>query len=302
MPIPDYQSFFVPVLRLVADGGEHPMAGLRDAVAAGMKLTEEDLEERIPSGTQTVFSNRLAWACVYLAKAGALERVRRGVFRITQRGRELLAPGEDRITVRHLARYPEFVAFQRGSRSDSTEEREALPARSETPEEQLEAVHSLMRAVLANEVLDAVKRSSAAFFEKLVVDLLVAMGYGGSIEEAGKVVGRPGDEGIDGVIKEDKLGLDVVYVQAKKWTGVVGRKEVQAFAGSLEGARAKKGVFLTTSAFSKEAVEYVRRIEKRIVLIDGEQLAGLMIEHDVGVKVTRTYKVKKLDSDYLDEG
>ena len=276
------------------------MLELRDRIASDLSLTPEDISQKLPSGVQTVFANRIAWSTVYLAKAGALERVKRGVFRITERGKELLALNLPKLTIQNLAKYPEFVAFRRGSQSAGDEDQEIEPEKTQTPEEQLASAYKVLRDSLANDVLEAVKKAPPAFFEELVVDLLVAMGYGGSVEDAGRAVGKSGDGGIDGMIKEDKLGLDVVYVQAKRWTNSVGRPVVQAFAGSLEGVRARKGVLITTSYFSQDALDYVQKIEKRIVLVDGNQLADLMIDHDIGVNVFQTYKVKRLDSDYFE--
>jgi restriction system protein len=255
------------------------MAELRERISAELKLTPEDLAQKLPSGVQTVFANRVAWSAVYLTKAGALERMRRGVFRITEKGRGLLALNAPKLTVRNLYKYPEFVAFHKGSQSRADDGDLAKPDKAdiadktETPEERLDNAYQVLRSALAAEVLEAVNRASPAFFEELVIDLLVAMGYGGSIEDAGRAVGRAGDGGIDGIIKEDKLGLDFVYVQAKRWANTVGRPIVQAFAGSLEGVRARKGVLITTSYFSQDALEYVQKIEKRIVLVDGKQLA-----------------------------
>jgi restriction system protein len=304
MAVPDFQSFFLPVLRRAADGKEHSMAELREEVASDMKLSLEDLAAKLPSGAQTVFANRIAWSAVYLSKAGALERVKRGVFRIAERGRELLSLNEPKLTVQHLSKYPEFVAFHKGGGNDVTglSETQTGPplAKNETPEEQLAGAYKVLRDALANDLLETVRKSSPSFFEELVVDLLVAMVYGGSVRDAGQAVGRSGDGGIDGIIKEDKLGLDVVYVQAKRWKDVIGRPVVQAFAGSLEGVRARKGVLITTSSFSQDALEYVKHIEKRIVLVDGKQLAELMIDHEVGVTVSRTYTVKRVDIDYFD--
>lgn len=302
MPVPDFQSFLLPVLRLSADGNEHSMAEIRQRISVDMKLSPDELTEKLPSGSQTVFANRVAWSAVYLHRAGTLERTKRGVFRITARGHELLKQNPAKINIQTLNQFPEFVTFHKGSANGaaSEEEQPAKLTKSQTPEEQLSAAYKVLREALATDVLEAVKKSTPNFFEELVVDLLVAMGYGGSMEDAGRAVGRSGDGGIDGIIKEDKLGLDVVYVQAKRWTGGVGRPVVQAFAGSLEGVRARKGVLITTSHFSQDALEYVRVIEKRIVLIDGKQLADLMIDHDIGVNVAHTYKVKRLDSDYFE--
>lgn len=301
MSVPDFQSFFMPVLRLTSDGNEHTMAELRQRIAEDLKLMPEDLSQKLPSGVQSVFVNRVAWSTVYLTKAGALERVRRGVFRITPRGKDLLDLKLAKLTIQNLSKYAEFVAFHRGTQDRGEDGgQEVKGGKTETPEEQLANAYMVLRKALASDVLEAVKKAPPTFFEELVIELLVAMGYGGSVEDAGKAVGKTGDGGIDGTIKEDKLGLDVVYVQAKRWSSAVGRPVVQAFAGSLEGVRARKGVLITTSYFSQDALEYVQKIEKRIVLIDGQQLADLMIDHDIGVNVTHTYRVKRLDSDYFE--
>ncbi len=300
MPVPDYQSLFLPVLQASADGNEHSMAELRDRIAANLKLTPEDLALKLPSGKQSIFTNRVAWAVVYLAKALALDRVKRGVFRIANRGRELLALDRPNLSNKDLSAYPEFLAFQKGPQPSSHGAESEKSSEGETPEEQLANAYSLLRDALATDVLEAVKKVSPGYFEELVVDLLVAMGYGGSVDDAGKAVGRAGDGGIDGIIKEDKLGLDVVYVQAKRWANSIGRPIVQAFAGSLEGVRARKGVLITTSFFTQDALEYVQKIEKRIVLVDGKQLADLMIDNGIGVTVVQKYEIKRLDSDYFE--
>ena len=306
MAIPDFQSFFVPVLRATADGKEHSSADIREKVAFELALSYEDLDQKLPSGGQTVFANRVTWSTVYLTKAGALKRPKRGTFQITERGQHLLRQHPVRFNKQALMVYPEFAAFSRGQVADNASPGEksnglqAIEDSVHTPEEDLVSAYELLRSALANEVLEAVKRSSPRFFEELVVDLLVAMGYGGSVADAGRAVGRSGDDGIDGIIKEDKLGLDVVYIQAKRWKDSIGRPVVQAFAGSLEGVRARKGVLITTSTFTAEAIEYVQRIEKKIVLVDGARLANLMIEHDVGVTVAQTFMIKRLDSDYFE--
>jgi restriction system protein len=292
MPVPDFQYLFVPVLRSIADGKDYSTPDLRDRIATDLKLTPEDISQRLPSGVQTVFANRIAWSIVYLSRAGALERIKRGVYKITERGKELLALNLPRLTIQNLSKYPEFVSFHKRTLDGGDDDQEIKPETTQTPEEQLANAYKVLRESLANDVLETVKKASPTFFEELVIDLLVAMGYGGSVEDAGKAVGKSGDGGIDGTIKEDKLGLDVVYVQAKRWSNSVGRPVVQAFAGSLEGVRARKGVLITTSYFSQDALDYVQKIEKRIVLINGQQLADLMIDHDIGVNVVQTYRVK----------
>lgn len=295
----------VPLLKATSDGEARPLRDLRQTLARSFDLTDAEMAERLQNG-QPLFANRIAWAATHLEKAGAVERVRRGVIRITDRGRKLLADHPDRITLKALVEFPEYREFRNmdepritgdGSTTDDPGTLQTL-----TPEERLAESYGALRNALAADLLESVKKSTPAFFEKLVVDLLVAMGYGGSIEDAGRAVGGVGDDGIHGIIKEDKLGLDVVYIQAKRWANPVGRPVVQAFAGSLEGQRARKGVLITTSDFSQDAREYVQRIEKKIVLIDGPQLAQYMIDYSVGVRTERSYVVKRLNSDYFDEG
>ncbi|MCX6590919.1 MAG: restriction endonuclease [Acidobacteria bacterium] len=296
-----------PVLEALQDGSEKTAIRLRAEIAAALGLSQEDLSERLASDRQSVFANRVGWAQTYLSKACAIERVKRGVFRITARGRDLLRQSDQRITVGTLEQFPEFLKFyERGSSSSEsgpslTEPTVQIEPSKETPQERMQSGFDELQQALQSDLLEAVRGVTPAHFEKIVLDLLVAMGYGGSLENAGEVVGQSGDDGIDGIIKEDKLGLDIVYIQAKRWKDSVGRPVVQAFAGSLEGQRARKGVLLTTSTFSKDAVEYVKRIEKKIVLIDGERLAKLMIEHNVGVTVTQKYELKKIDQDFFED-
>jgi restriction system protein len=301
MPIPDYQSLMLPVLRFVGDRQEHPVAQVRTQIAAQLNLTEAELSQRLASDSQTVFASRVAWAVQFLKQAGVLIGVRRGVYQITDRGLSLLDGNPSEITVKTLRQFPEFMEFEgKGKDSDKTESVAPLSESKATPEESLEKSYQVLRDALARDVLEAIKSSTPAAFEQIVVDLLVAMGYGGSVEDAGKVVGKSGDGGIDGIIKQDKLGLDAIYVQAKRWKDVVGSPESMKFSGSLTKKHANRGVFITTSTFTKDALEYVEAMPKKIVLIDGKQLASLMVEHDVGVSPTRTYMLKRLDQDYFD--
>lgn len=303
MAVPDFQSLMLPLLRIAADGNVHSLAEARDVLAAEFKLSDADREEPLPSGRQAKFSNRVAWAKSYLQQARLLVSPHRGHFQISERGRDVLKSPAPRIDIKFLEQYPEFVEFR-----TPKAEVEGVPSEvplsqpePETPEEALEAAHLKMRAGLASELLDRVKVTSSQFFERLVVGLLLKMGYGGSRKDAGQAIGRAGDEGIDGVISEDRLGLDAVYLQAKKWDGTVGRPEIQRFVGALHGKRAKKGVFITTGSFSAEATAYVDHIDPKVVLIDGRRLAELMIDFDVGVNTEATYHVKRVDSDYFDE-
>jgi restriction system protein len=292
-----------PLLELAADGEEHSMRQVREKLAANFKLTDEELKVLLPSGRQPLFVNRVAWAKTYLEHAGIVDSTQRGHFRISERGRDVLRTGPEKITVQYLEKFPEFVEF----RSTPKKRKDApLPLSKgdddgQTPEELLEATHLRLRANLSSELMDKVKKCSPRFFEQLVVELLLKMGYGGSREEAGEAIGTSGDEGIDGVINEDRLGLDTIYLQAKRWEGTVGRPEIQKFVGALHGKRAKKGVFITTSSFSGEALEYVRNIDPKVVLIDGRQLGQFMIDFNVGVNSLVSYEVKKIDSDYFEE-
>jgi|CXWL01.1.fsa_nt_gi restriction system protein len=301
MTVPDYQSFMLPLLKAVNDGKEYSLGEVVDTLAEQFKLSDEDRNELIPSGKKTRLNDRVGWAQTYLRKAGLLERTGRGRFRVTERGHEVLKSNPDKINVKFLEQFPTFVEFRTLSRQDIKPDVEAeVTDLDQTPEELLGASYQTIKRNLAQELLERVKKCSPSFFERLVVELLVSMGYGGSFEDA-QAVGRSGDGGIDGIIKEDKLGLDVVYIQAKKWDGTVGRPVVQAFSGSLDGQRAKKGVLITTSQFSQDAKDYVSRIDKKIVLIDGEQLTQLMIDHGIGVAEVATYIVKKMDLDYFGE-
>jgi len=303
MPIPDYQAMMLPVMKFVIDGSEHTTKEVREKTAEMLQLSADELAERLPSGVQTTFENRVGWAMTYLKKSGLLTSPKRGIIQITERGRDVLRENPKIIDNSVLEQFKEYRDFK-SLRHDKTVTRDGNgKAQPElTPEEILENSYQDLRNQLANEILERVMQCPPEFFENLVVDLLVGMGYGGSRSDAGQAVGRSGDDGIDGIIKEDRLGLDVVNIQAKRWQNTVGRPEIQAFVGSLAGNRAKKGVFITTSKFSNDAKDYVRRIEQKVVLIDGEQLAQLMIDYDIGVSKEAQYVIKKIDFDYFEGG
>ena len=261
----------------------------------------------LPSGTAPLFDNRIGWARTYLKQAGLLTSPKRGIFQITERGRSLLSKAPAQITVATLDQFDEFRAFRARRRDTSAGVSSSIqqPAEEEssatqTPEDQLAFAYRRLRSELELDLLEQVKSVTPAFFERLVIDLLVGMGYGGSRQDAGRAIGKSGDGGIDGIIKEDKLGLDVIYVQAKRWEGTVGRPEIQKFAGALQGQRANKGVFITTSSYSREAVDFASLINAKIILIDGQQLAAMMIDHNVGVSTIGMYELKKIDADYFD--
>jgi len=307
MTVPDYQSVMLPLLQFAGVKKDETSTGEAiEALAKELGLTDEDLREILPSGIQSTFVNRVGWAATYMKKAGLLESTRRGFYKITLRGQELLKKQPKAINVKLLNQYPEFLEFKqlKGTRSGDRENssRTTIDVTTATPSEVLEAAYENLRDELAAELLVRLKKSTPSFFERAVVELLVKMGYGGSRADAGKAIGKSGDGGIDGIIKEDKLGLDVVYIQAKRWdNNPVGRPDIMQFAGALQAQRANKGIFITTSRFTEDARNYVSQIGSKIVLIDGDQLTNLMIEHDVGISTVSLYPVKRIDADYFDE-
>ena len=307
MAVPDFQSLFIPVLKFVSDGNEHSLSETIESIAQQLGLSEADRDEMLPSGKQRKFDNRVSWARTYLQKAQLLSHTDRSKVRITERGIKVLRENPTYINTKFLKQFPEFLVFHAaaGDKAGAIDEnirttQEMIEKTSQTPQEILETSYQSLRQTLAQELLERIKNKPPKFFESLVVDLLVAMGYGGSRKDAGQAVGQVGDDGIDGIIKEDKLGLDAIYLQAKRWDGTVGGPVVQGFVGALIGKKARKGVFITTSTFSQQARNYVNGIENlKIILIDGEQLAQLMIDHDVGVTEESRYIVKKVDLDYF---
>jgi restriction system protein len=302
MTIPDYQSLMLPLLTHLSDSREYSFRSLVDAIAADYKLKDSERRELLPSGGQFILDNRLGWARTYLKKAGLLSAPKRGTVQITERGLQVLRDHPNRVDNKVLRKFPEFLEFQTAKGEDSKSIQEAPIADQLDPQESIEAGYQRIRKQLSAELLMRMKASSPEFFERLVVELLLKMGYGGSRRDAGEAIGRSGDGGVDGVIKEDKLGLDAVYIQAKRWdNGQVGSKEIQAFVGALHGRKARKGVFITTSGFSKPARDYARDIQDTVILIDGSQIADLLIEYGVGVSTTATYEIKKIDSDYFSE-
>jgi restriction system protein len=302
MSVPDFQSLMLPILEFYWDKLEHTKQEVLDSLSIKLKLTEEEKNELLPSGKQYRFNNRIGWAIIYLMKSGLLNRPSRGKYVITTRGLDVLNSKPEKINMKYLEKFQEYLDFKDFKR-DKTEDESPISEgdKISTPQESLELSYQELRRQLSHDLLDRVKQSSPSFFERLVVDLLLKLGYGGSRIDAGQAIGRTGDDGIDGIIKEDKLGLDVVHIQAKKWQNPVGRPDIQAFVGSLEGQRSRKGVFITTSKFTGDAQDYVKRIEKKIVLIDGEQLTQLMIDNGVGVSEESRYIVNRLDEDYFIE-
>lgn len=299
MAIPDFQTIMLPLLRFCADGKEHANQESLDALATEFGLTKDERKKLLPSGQQRVFDNRVAWARAHMKMALLIENPRRGIFRITGRGKSILEQSPPSIDLKFLRQFSEYVDAREKPKSDSST---VTAEEAQTPEEQIEQAYETLRENLAGELLQQLKSASPSFFEKVVVDVLVRMGYGGSLKDAGQAIGRSGDEGIDGVINEDRLGLDSIYIQAKRWEGTVSRPEIQKFAGALQGKRATKGVFITTSDFSEGSRDFASNISSKIILIDGNQLADLMIEYGVGVSTIVTYELKKLDSDFFVEG
>jgi len=304
--IPDFQAIMLPLLKQIRDGKEYKLDTIVDLMAKEFKITNDERKELLPSGQTFVFGSRVGWARTYMKKAGLIDTPKRGYMRITDSGLNVLKQNLTRISIAYLKRFPEFIEWQNIKKEDNQSNFDIETVQSEsinkqTPEELLNYSHSQLKEELAIELIEKIKECSPSFFERLVVDLLIKMGYGGSRQEAGRVIGKSGDGGIDGIINEDKLGLDSIYVQAKKWEGVVGRPEIHKFIGALAGQGAKKGIFITTSYFTKEANEYQPKNDTKIVLIDGKKLADLMIEYGVGVTTKFNYEVKKMDSDYFEE-
>ena len=291
-------------MTFTVDNNEHSLRETIDHLVNYFNLTQEERQEMLPSGGQTIFDNRVGWAKTHLLKAGLLESPRRSIFKITQRGKQVLGQNPSHINMNLLRQFPEYLDFIRPSNNQEEQEAtfEQINNSQATPEEILEGSYQKIRRTLALELLLKIKGSPPAFFERLVVELLVKMGYGGSIKDAGKATRLTNDEGIDGIIKEDKLGLDLIYIQAKRWDNqAVGRPDIQSFVGALDGQRANKGIFITTSRFAETATEYVKTISKKVILIDGEQLAGYMIDYGLGVSTFATYDLKKIDNDYFGE-
>ena len=299
VPVPEYQSLMLPILRALTDGHEQGLTHLRTTVAEQLKLSPEDLDQRLASGSQPVFVNRFSWALQYLKGAGAIESPRRATYRIASRGTALVKENPPEITIATLSAFPEFAHFRAGNPEPHANGSVEPVSAKDTPEETLARSYQIQNDALVAELLDSVMSGSPAAFEKLVVDVLVAMGYGGSAQEA-SVVGRSGDGGIDGIIKQDPLGLETVYVQAKRWTGSVGSPEIMKFSGGLTKRHATRGIFITSSCFSRDAREYVESLPQKIVLIDGKRLAELMIAYDVGVAPERTYTLKRVDPAYFE--
>jgi len=299
MAIPQFKYFILPFLQHLSDNREHTMKEVEDSLATKFNLSEDQLAQTTPSERMTIFSNRVGWAKTYLKKAGLIDAPKRALFKITQEGQKVLAQNLEIIDPKYLEKFSSFREFQYGNGEDI--EPEKAVASENTPEETMEAGYQSIVKELQNELLINLKSQSPNFFERVVIDLLLKMGYGGSRKDAGQAIGRSGDEGIDGIINEDKLGLDVIYIQAKRWEDNVGRPEIMKFVGALGGKHAKKGIFITTSKFTADALNYVKTLDVKVILIDGDQLAKLMTDYNVGVQVIASYEIKKIDFDYFPE-
>lgn len=303
MSVPGYQEFMLPLLKIAADGKEHTVADAMKRLAEGFKISEQDQELMLPSGVQTRFYNRVTWALTYLSKSLLVEKTGRGRFRIAARGSDVLKNNPTRIDNKFLNQFPEYQTFKTKRAEKAVQTKKNSDDEIDetiTPEERLESAHQELREALADDVLRRVRAESPKFFENLVIRLLVSMGYGGGQVDRAQVTGKSGDEGIDGVIREDRLGLDMVYVQAKKWDNTVGPGEIDKFVGSLMRKRATKGVFITSGTFTDGATRAGKEAAVKVRLIDGEELAELMIDYNVGVAVSDNYVLKKVDSDFFE--
>lgn len=309
MPTPTFEEVKIPLLNMFGDDQSHKLGDLVRPLAEHFKLTEAEVSERLPSGTETKWHNRVSWALYDLYRAGLLERIRHGTYKISPVGIEVKAAKPRSLDRQTLMQYPAFAQWMTASDNkdrllgrDRQTSLQQTEASDRTPEERISEAHAVLQSNLVDEVLNLLQKIDPLKFEKLVIDVLLAMGYGGSREEAASLTKASHDEGIDGIINEDRLGLDVIYVQAKRWNEKygVGRKEIQSFVGALAGKQANKGIFITTSSFADTATAYVHQIPQKVVLIDGTRLAELMIEHGIGVSVERSYDIKHIDSDYFD--
>jgi len=303
MSIPDFQSIMLPLMEIASDKNEHVFRDVINKLIQKYNLSDEEKNELLPSGKQPIFENRIGWAKTHLKKAGLLIYPKRGCIQITERGLSFLDNKPNKIDMKTLKQFDEYNEFIKITNVDRDNDDTINEIEIHTPEELMETAFQNIKRTLADELLEKIHNVSPSFFEKLVVDLIVKMGYGGSAKDAGKAIGKASDEGIDGTIKEDKLGLDVIYIQAKRWKkgNVVGRPELQKFVGALAGQGAKKGIFITASSFTKEALEYTPKNETKIILIDGIQLSELLIEYNIGVSNQQTYEIKKMDNDYFEE-
>lgn len=302
MAVPDFQTLMLPILKIFNDSKEHHVEEVRRIIAKNFDLNDEDLNSLLPSGTSKLYNNRVAWSITHLKMADLIESTKRSIYLITKDGLELIAKNPSRIDLNLLKTISAYAEKKKSwGKTEEFEPTDSIEKSEKTPDELIEEGYEKIKFEISNEIIRTIKSCSPHFFEKLVLDVLINLGYGGSNLDQAKVLGKTGDDGVDGLINEDKLGLDVIYVQAKRWENQVGQPEIQKFAGALQGQRAKKGIFITTSNFSKPALEYVEKIENRIILIDGKKLAELMIDNNVGVSTKKVFSIKRIDTDYFIE-
>tara|TARA_B110000003_G_C16509893_1_gene480771 strand:+ start:39 stop:944 length:906 start_codon:yes stop_codon:yes gene_type:complete len=299
--IPDYESIMLPLLDLLSDNEVHTLNECHNKLAIHFNLTDEEIRQLLPSGKQPTFRNRLGWARTYMQKAGLVESPKRANYKITDRGLAIMSKNLNKIDGSVLKEFPEFIDFQSKKNPNLSPIANTNLTQKDSPEEEIEYAYEKLKNDTGIELLNTIKSCSPDFFERLVIDLLISMGYGGSRKDAGEAMGKSGDGGIDGIIKEDKLGLDVIYLQAKRWENTVPIKEIRDFTGALASKKARKGIFITTSNFPKSAYEFITQVDYKIILIDGELLTELMFEYNLGVTVENTYTVKSIDSDYFVE-
>ncbi len=305
MAVPGYQEFMFPILKFLSDDKIHYKRDIFSEMAKIFKLTQEQMEEKVPSQLEPTYINRIGWAITYLKKAGLLDSPSRAHFSITNEGKSIVDKNITNLNSKYLKKYDSFLEFQNLSNKQIVHKGSLIDDNEkdlQTPSEKMISYYELIKKSICDDLLIKVLEQSPEFFEQLVVDLIVAMGYGGSIEDAGRATKKTNDEGIDGLVKEDKLGLDTIYIQAKRWQkgNVVGRPEIQKFVGALAGQGARKGIFITTSNFTKEALEYKPRNDTSIILIDGQKLVELMYEYNIGVSIEKKFDIKRLDSDYFE--
>ena len=309
MSVPKFHEFLLPLLKQLKDDKEHLVSELKKNLITNLKLSPEDLRKRVPSGVQTLFYNRFYWAKTYLKKAGLIRQISRDLIVITERGKKILEQAPPFIDVSYLKQFPEFCDFKNTkkepTKTSSDYQSNNIPLKEPdiTPLEELESAYSQLQTKLKQDLLENIMGCSPTFFEKLVVELLIGLGYGSSKEESGKAFATTKDGGVDGVIKQDKLGLEQIYIQAKRWksNNTVSRPEIQKFAGALQGKRVQKGVFITTSQFSKEAKEYAKNLSIKIILIDGNSLTDYMIQSNTGLLPDTQYETKKIDFSYFED-
>lgn len=302
MAVPGFQDMFLPYLQCLGDGEPHTNAQITEFVIKALQISEEDQDEMLPSGQSTRVANRVGWTRTHLNKAGLIERVDWGVYRILDAGKQLVASPPAKLDLKFLDTIPQHKAWFHAPKKTKLEDQSDREIESQPPNERIEEAFTELNSSLSSDLLVQVSKMDPFKFEQVVIDLLFAMGYGGSREEAAQVTKKSNDEGIDGIINEDRLGLDVIYVQAKRWQHNIGRKEIQSFVGALAGKQANKGVFITTSEFAQTAIDYASSVSQKVILINGTRLADLMIEHNIGVSTVRAIELKRLDSDYFEEG